>query len=150
MPIPDYIPPAGISPASAFYAQLYNPIGLPAVYLADQTGNDGELISITEGRDEVDDQVATAIRAALNSGTALGSNGNRLRTIKKNDDTTVSAMKFLVDEALKTLVKNRDIGDVTIEAETDDYLGGFYLQYKNLRSGEEAEKAVRTVPLPNI
>lgn len=148
MPIPDYYPAAGITPLSAFYPQLFEPLDLPSVFLADDTGNTGELQSITEGRDAVDDQVVTAIRAAFESGTALGAAGNRLRSIKKIDGTTQNGIKFLVEDALKTLVKNGDISDISIQSETDDYLGAFFLQYRNLRSGKSAVESVRTLPLP--
>lgn len=147
MPIPNIIPPAGISPASAFYPRVFNPLGLPAAFLADDTSNNGELVSITSGRDAVDDAVVTAIRAAYGSGTALGTTGNRFATIEKIDDTTASALKFLVEDALKTLVRNRDIEIVSVTSETQDYMGGFYLEYRNLRSGQSAKNSVRKVPL---
>jgi len=79
MPIPLTVPAAGLTPASAWYPVLYEAASLPPVFLADDTGNDGELQSIVEGRDAVDDAVVTAIRAKLNSGSALGRTGNTLR-----------------------------------------------------------------------
>lgn len=147
MPIPDFIPAAGISPASAFYPQTFNPLGLPAAFLADATDNKGELISISTGRDPIDDQVVTAIRAAFESGTALGGAGNRLRTIEKVDDTTQASMRFLVEDALKILVKNKDIEILSVETGTGEYTGAFVLNYRNLRSGQSDEDSVRTEPL---
>jgi len=147
VPIPNIIPAAGISPASAFYPLTFDPLGLPSAFLADNTDNKGELVSITSGRDVIDDQVVTAIRAAFESGTALGSAGNRLRTIQKIDDTTKAAMKFLVEEALATLVKNRDVEILSIETGAEEYTGMFVLNYRNLRSNQSDEESVRTVPL---
>jgi len=135
MPIPLTVPAAGLTPASAWYPVLYEAASLPPVFLADDTGNDGELQSIVEGRDAVDDAVVTAIRAKLNSGSALGRTGNTLMDIDKSLPTTPNAIKFAVDLALKQLTTAGDIGSVSIETETDDYLGAFYLQYVNLRSG---------------
>jgi len=58
-----------------------------------------------------------------------------MRDIDKSLPTTPNAIKFAVDLALKQLTTAGDIGSVSIETETDDYLGAFYLQYVNLRSG---------------
>ena len=56
-------------------------------------------------------------------------------------------MKFLVEEALATLVKNRDVEILSIETGAEKYTGMFVLNYRNLRSNQSDEESVRTVPL---
>lgn len=112
------VPPAGISPASAY---LYIPIAQPEsppVIQADKIGGDEngrDFLSLTQSADPVDDAVRVVWATERASGAAVRDVGHRLRLLRHTDELTEESARGIVDDAMKRMV---DAGFVRITGVT--------------------------------
>ena len=133
------IPPAGVSPASFFFAPTIVGPARPGAILADRIDPEtGEYASVILGRHPVDAAVIDAFRLNRGTGIAVTDAGQRFRDIRKNRaDYTPRQLK---DEAMTVIQPFVDRGDVavvevSIDTEIEYDLGALYIRYTNLRSG---------------
>jgi hypothetical protein len=94
------IPPAGITPASAFVVASYPPQEPPTAILADRINPlTGEFESLLEGRGLADAMLIQALRVQRGTGAAVRDVGNRFREITHIDGRGLEVITSMVREA---------------------------------------------------
>jgi hypothetical protein len=96
-------------------------LGPPSSLLADKINpltHDFE--SLSEGRDPIEAQVLIALSIVRNSGAAVIGVGNRLHEIRKILPSIQNDLDSKVREALKLLIKKRDIRYLGIDLSIND------------------------------
>jgi hypothetical protein len=128
-------PPSLLGPPSPLLADKINPIT-----------HDYE--SLSEGRDPIEAQVLIALSIVRGSGAAVLNIGHRLHEIRKILPSLQHDIESKVREALKLLIKNRDIRYRGIELSINDegnQTVEAVVKWVNLRA---FDGVVRNTPIP--
>ncbi|HEY4120897.1 MAG TPA: hypothetical protein VGM56_23700 [Byssovorax sp.] len=134
MPNP-LIPPAGLSPATLTAGvELVGPSKPPAILADDVDPMTGEYRSILRGVHPVDGMVVVALRTQRGTGAAVPDVGSDLAALDKVDDTLPQRIKFEIQAALASLVKQRLIRIDAIVTAADGDAASAYCEYTNLQT----------------
>lgn len=115
------IPPAGVSPASAFEATEAPKRPKPAGFLADPIDfEDGELLSLEHGIDPTDAWVITQLRTVRASGSAVDSVGRDFSDVTHTTERHANILRQEVLIALAPAIDSKAISNVTVTPETDE------------------------------
>jgi hypothetical protein len=124
------MPPATLTTG----VELVGPSKPPAILADDIDPMTGEFRSILRGVHPVDGMVVVALRTQRASGAAVPDVGSQLATLDKVDDALPQRIKFEIQAALATLVKQRLIRiDAIVSAGAGDAASA-YCAYTNLQT----------------
>jgi hypothetical protein len=115
------IPPAGITPASAFVEATYPPQEPPAAILADRINPlTGEFESLLEGSSLADSMLIQALRVQRGSGAAVRDVGNRFREVSHIDGLGLEVITSMAREAAAHAERAGVVRVVRVTIEPDE------------------------------
>jgi hypothetical protein len=101
-----YIPPGGVTPASAFVEQRHARTAPPVAILADAIDpRTGEYLSLTRGATIADGLVVQLLRTERGTGAAVLEFGHRLRELRHVTSESPELVESMVREALAPAIE---------------------------------------------
>lgn len=116
----------------------------PRAWLADAIDpQTGELQSIRRGRSPVFASVLYQFQVELDAGPALGTNGNRIKKIKKADDRAATSIEQEAKRIMKRFVDRGWVRDEGIEVAVEIDTGLLAFSFFDLRAQTQVSGSIQ-------